>query len=101
MQNNEGDNYYVDLDSIKATSSNTFRILQKVEPKASARQSHVISKLEMDCKANSIRLLKVTSFDSNGKGRILKKNNKWRDVSPEDIEELLLELVCSLKKTGN
>ncbi len=101
MQNNEGDNYYVDLDSIKQTTSNNYRILQKVEPKASSSYSYVISKLEMDCKEKKIRLLKVTSYDSKDQGRIIKKNNKWKTVSPEDIDELLLELVCSLKKAGN
>ena len=101
MENNKGDNYYVDLDSIKYTSADIVRMLQKVEPKDSSRYAYMISQQEINCKEKKIRMLKVTSYDKKGKGRISQKNDKWQDVRPEDIDELLLELVCSLKKPGN
>jgi hypothetical protein len=98
MQSNKGDNYYFDLDSIKYTSSDTVRLLRKVELKASSDLSYLIDDIEMDCEGKKIRFLKKTSYNIRGEGRTIQANNEWQDVRAEDMDELLLELVCSLKK---
>lgn len=101
MQNDKGDNYYIDLDSIKYSSSDIVRILKKIEPENSSAYSAMISEIEMDCKDKKIRLLKETLYSKTGEAQTVQKNEKWQSVNTEDIDELLLELVCSLKKPDN
>lgn len=100
MQNNKGDNYYVDLDSIKHTSSETVRISKRVEFKDSSGY-FLVSDIELDCEEKRIRVLKETYHDKNGEVKTTQKNEKWQYVNAEDIDELLLEFICSLKKTRN
>ena len=98
MQNSAGDNYYVDLDSIKHTSSDTIRLLKKVEPKDSSKHTRSVSNIEMDCKEKRTKLLQKTTYNNTNITAATNENEKWRHVTADDIDELLFELICSLKK---
>ena len=98
MENERGDKFYIEMDSIRHTSHNTVRILKKVEPGNSPEISSLVSDLELDCKGSRIKSLKEITYFKNGKTKIIRGNKKFQKVTAEDIEESLLELVCSLKK---
>ena len=100
MQDNKGDSHYIDLESIKQSPSGTAKIVRKVEHGSSSEYASRVSEIEMDCMTNKIRIIKETAFSKSGKSSAVKNDGKWRNVAPEDLDELLLELVCSLKKTG-
>jgi hypothetical protein len=99
LENERGDKYYIDVDSIQYTSSHTVRVFRKVEPGDSSQISSLSSDIEMDCKGSRIKILEETSYLPNGKTKISRKNTTFQKVTAEDIEESLLELVCSLKKS--
>ena len=99
LENERGDKYYIDVDSIQYTSSHTVRVFRKVEPGDSSQISSLSSDIEMDCKGSRIKILEETSYLLNGKTKISRKNTTFQKVTAEDIEESLLELVCSLKKS--
>ncbi len=97
MENERGDKYYLDLDSIEPSSSGTVKMFQKIEPLASEKAAYLVSNIEMDCTEKRIRLLEETSYARTGESRVTRRNETWKNVKDDDIEELLLELVCSLK----
>jgi len=101
MQDDSGDSYYMDLQSIKHTSKGTVRLQRKIEPKNSSPYASLVSQIEMDCKKNKLKVRKETSYSKSGKSKVTQKNSDWQKVNPEGIDELLLELVCSLKKAGS
>ena len=94
-----GEMVYVDMESIKSTSENTIRVLKKVEPAGSSIIVSVLSEIEMDCKNSMIRYLKETTYFKNGKSSSISKSEWFRNVTIEDDDESLMELVCSLKKS--
>jgi hypothetical protein len=55
----------------------------------------------MDCKNSKLKIRKETSYSKSGKSKISRENTEWQPVNPDGIDELLLELVCSLKKADN
>jgi hypothetical protein len=61
----------------------------------------LVSDIEMDCKNGKLKIRKETSYSKSGKSKISRENTEWQSVNPEGIDELLLELVCSLKKADN
>lgn len=99
VEGKDGDMIYIDMDSIKRTSSNTIRILKKVEPAGSSGVASVLSEIEMDCKKSMIRYLKETTYLRNGESSTASKNKKFRKVTIEDDDEALMELVCSLERS--
>ena len=101
MQNSRGDNYYVDLDTIQHSSSDTFRISKKVVPKQLSKYSSLVSSIDLDCKEKGIRVLQETVTYNNGDSETFDRNEKWHSVQAEDADELLLEFICSLKKVRN
>lgn len=101
IQDNKGDSHYIDLDSIEHTSSGTARILKKVEATGHSQYTSLVSNIEMDCRNRKIRTLKETALTKDGKSRRTRKDRKWQDVHSDDINELLFELVCSLRKSRN
>ncbi|GBD95923.1 hypothetical protein BMS3Abin06_00803 [bacterium BMS3Abin06] len=98
IENERGDKFYIEMDSIRHTSHDTVRLLKKVEPGNSSKISSLVSDIELDCKGSRIKFLKETTYFKDGKTRTKRKNEKFQKVTAEDIEESLLELVCSLKK---
>jgi hypothetical protein len=99
MQNNEGDNYYVDLESIKHSASDTVRLQKKTEPANPSEYVYLVSDVELDCKGGRIRVLKETAYEKNGKDAIAEKNSAWQNAGADNIDELLMEFICSLKKS--
>ncbi len=100
LQDDRGDSHYIDLESIKQTASGTSRIVRKVESKGTSSYNSLVTEIEINCKENKIRVLKETRLNKKGKNRTTKKNGEWITVNPEDRDEFLLELVCSLKKSS-
>lgn len=98
IENERGDKFYIEMDSIRHTPHNTVRLLKKVEPGNSSEISSLVSDIELDCKGSRIKFLNETTYFKNGKTGTNRKNGKFQKVTAEDIEESLLELVCSLKK---
>jgi len=94
-----GEMVYVDMESIKSTSEKTIRVLKKVEPAGSSEIASVLSEIEIDCKNSMIRYLKETTYFKNGKSGSTSKSEWFRNVTIEDDDESLMELVCSLKKS--
>jgi hypothetical protein len=101
MQDDSGDSYYMDLQSIQHTSTGTVRLQRKIEPKNPSVYASLVSDIEMDCKNGKLKIRKETSYSKSGKSKISRENTEWQSVNPEGIDELLLELVCSLKKADN
>ena len=101
MQDDSGDSYYMDLQSIQHTSTGSVRLQRKIEPKNPSVYASLVSDIEMDCKNNKLKVRKETSYSKSGKSKITRENTEWHPVNPEGIDELLLELVCSLKKADN
>jgi len=99
MRDNKGDSYFIDLESIRQTSSGTTRLLRKVEPGDTSKYSSIVSEMEIDCKENRTRVLKETRLSDKGVSSSVIRDDKWQNVRPEDMNELLLEIVCSLRKT--
>ncbi len=99
LQDNRGDSHYIDLESIKQTASGTTQITRKIEPKETSSHTSLVTKIEINCKENKIRTLQETAFIKNGKNRTNEEIGKWKNVNSEDLDEFLLELVCSLKKS--
>jgi len=94
----KGEKCYIDLDSIKRVSADVVEVSRKIESKNSSAVSSLISHLEMDCSSNRLRVLKEITHYKNGKTGTAAGDSTFRHVSPEDFEESLMELVCSLKK---
>lgn len=99
IQNNKGDKYYIDVDSIKRVSPVNVRVDRKIEPFASSTFFHVVSNIELDCKERRIKLLTKATFYKNGEIRTTQGDEIWQQGKSEDMDESLLELVCSLKKS--
>ncbi len=99
IQNSKGDKYYIDIDSIKRVSPDNVRVDRKIEPFASSTFSHVVSHVELDCKERRIKLLTKDTYYKNGEIRTTQGDDSWQQGKPEDMDESLLELVCSLKKS--
>lgn len=99
MENSKGDNYYVDLDSIEPSSPDTFRLQKKTEPADQSKYVSLVSEAELDCKGGKIRVLKETSYDKKGKVTEDEKNSAWQNAGDDNINELLMEFICSLKKS--
>ena len=99
MRDNKGDSYFIDLESIRQTPSGTTRLLRKVEPGDTSKHSRIVSEMEIDCKEKRTRVLKETRLSDKGVSSSVNMDEKWQDVLPEDMNELLLEIVCSLRKT--
>lgn len=98
IQGEKGDNRYIDLDSISKMSADTFRVTRKIEFDDSPGVASLVSNLKIDCKDRRIRLLNETIYFKKGTAHTKEGDGQFKDVNPEDMEELLLELVCSLKK---
>jgi len=96
-----GDSFYVDLESMKHVSPGIVRILKKVELKGPSEYASIVSDIEMQCDDIKMRVLEEISYDKSGAGKTTQKDGKWQTVNPEGTDELLLELVCSLKKSEN
>ena len=94
----QGDRCYIDVDSIEQTAPGTMRVIRKVEPENSQDISSLVSSLEMDCTGSRIKSIEETTYFKNGTTQKTKGENQFRKISPEDLDEALLELVCSLKK---
>jgi hypothetical protein len=99
IENKAGDKYYIDMDSLKRTSSHTVRLLQKIEPAHAPQISSLVSDIEIDCSGSRIKTLQETTYYRSGKTKTSRKDEDFRKITGTDIEESLLELVCSLKKT--
>jgi hypothetical protein len=99
IQNEKGENQYIDIDSIEKASDHTFRVVRKTEFNDPSSPDYIVSHLELDCEKNRVKLLEETSYDKNGAAKTTKGNGQYKDVGPDDIDESLMELVCSLKKT--
>jgi hypothetical protein len=78
IENGKGDKCYLDIDSIKRTSTDTMQVVRKIEPHKSEEVSSLVSQ--------------------NGESRTIKGKPQFQGAGPEDIEESLVEFVCSLKK---
>lgn len=98
VEGKDGDMVYVDMESIRSTSSGTITVTKKVEP-ASKSISSITSKIEMDCRNYKIRYLEETTRLKSGKSKTAAKNEEFRKVTIEDEDESLMELICSLKKS--
>ena len=101
MQDDSGNSYYMDLQSIQHTSTGTVRLQRKIESKNPSVYASLVSDIEMDCKNSKLKIRKETSYSKSGKSKISRENTEWQPVNPDGIDELLLELVCSLKKADN
>jgi hypothetical protein len=44
-------------------------------------------------------VLKETAYEKNGKDAIAEKNSAWQNAGADNIDELLMEFICSLKKS--
>jgi hypothetical protein len=98
IENGKGDKCYLDIDSIKRTSTDTMQVVRKIEPHKSEEVSSLVSHLEVDCKGSRIKLLREITNFTNGESRTIKGKPRFQSAGPEDIEESLVEFVCSLKK---
>ena len=98
IEDDKGDKFYIDIDSIQRVSPDTVRVSRKIEHKPSSKIVSLVGDVEMDCKLNRIRILKETANYKNGKSGTVKGHSNFKKVTTADIEEALLELVCSLKK---
>ena len=94
----QGDRCYIDVDSIERTAPDTMRVIRKVEPEHSQDIDSLVSSLEMDCKGSRIKSIEETTYFKNGTTQTSRGNNQFRKINPDDLDEALLELVCSLKK---
>lgn len=95
-----GDNYYMDVDSIKRVSEDIVRVTEKVVfHDTASRLSMRINELELDCGKKKIRGLQSLNTDQNGKKETANPESGWQDVRPDDMQDSLFEIVCSLKKT--
>lgn len=94
-----GEMVYVDMESIRSTSENTIKVLKKIEPAEGSAIVSILSEIEIDCKNSMIRYLKETTNFKNGKSRSVLKSEWFQNVTIEDDDESLMELVCSLKRS--
>ena len=100
IQNERGENRYIDVDTITQTSPHTLEVVQKVEPLNSPDISYILSRLEIDCSGRRIKVMEETIHEAKGEVRTIRVNGDSKEVRPDDLEESLLELLCSLKKSG-
>ncbi len=100
MQDDNDDSYYMDLQSIIHSSTGTIRLQRKIEPKNPSPYASRISEIEMDCKNNKIKVWIETSYSRKGESKITIEKTDWQPVNPDGMDEILFELVCSLKKTA-
>ena len=100
IEDGKGDKFYIDMDSIRQIKPHLFSLLKKVEPGDSPDISYVVSSIVMDCEGGRLKLLKETVYLKNGKSRAGRIDREFRKITEEDIDESLMELVCSLKKAG-
>jgi hypothetical protein len=100
IQNKGGENRYIDIETIKQTSPHTFEAVQKVEPHNSPDTAYILSRLEVDCSGRRIRVLEETVYTAQGEARKTGGHGEFKEVRANDVEESLLELLCSLKKTA-
>ncbi len=98
LENDNGDKLFVDMDSIRRTSPDTVRLQKKVVPGGSSDIDALVSDIVMDCKRRQIKYLTETTHFKNGKTAAHAQGRGFRQITGKDIDESLLELVCSLKK---
>lgn len=98
IDNEKGEKWYIDLDSIKHIAPDTIIVMSKVEPRNSSDISSLVSHLEMDCGGYRLKVLKEITHYKNGKTGTAAGDSAYRKISAADFEESLMELVCSLKK---
>ncbi|HDH06043.1 MAG TPA: hypothetical protein ENH01_10105 [Nitrospirae bacterium] len=68
IENERGDKFYIDMESIRHTSRDTIRVLKKVEPGNSSKISSLVSDIELDCKGcNPPPALEKLSFTEQNK----------------------------------
>lgn len=94
----KGEKCSIDLDSIRRVSSGVMMVKRKVEPRNSRDVSAFVSHLEIDCSNSRLRVMKEITHYKNGNAGTTAGDAEFSNVSDEDFEESLMELVCSLKK---
>ena len=99
LENDKGDRFYIDMDTIRHTSESIMKVTRKVEPADGAKITAVVSDIEMDCGGSSIKALNQTTYYIDGSSISTEKNGSFKIVTNSDIDETLLELVCSLRKS--
>jgi len=100
IENGKGDKCYIDIDSIKRTSPGMMQVVRKIESDKSQKVSSLVSYLEVDCEGSRIKSIKETTNFNDGEVTTVQGKNEFQPVESDDIEESLVEFVCSLKKTG-
>lgn len=98
IQNINGDKYYIDVESIQRVTPEIVRVSRKIEPAAS-EYSHTVSSMELDCSNRKVRLIQTVSYMKNGEVRTTADEGKWLEIRSDDMEDTLLELACSLKRS--
>lgn len=98
IQNERGESQYIDIESIEKVADKTFHVTRMTEFNDPSAPHDIVSHLELDCGKYRIKLLEETSHDKNGDAKTTKGNGQYTNISPDDIDESLMELVCSLKK---
>ena len=99
IQNEDGENRYIDIETIKQTSPHTIEAMQKVQPHNSPDVAYILSRLEVDCSGRRIRVLEETIYKVQGEAEKTRGDGEFKEIRPDDMEGSLLELLCSLKKT--
>jgi len=101
IESGAGDKHYIDMDSLKRSPESIVSVKRKIESGDSSKLAYVISDIEMDCEKEKIRKLSEKAYGPDGMTKSVKNISDWQAINPEDIDESLYELACSLKKKRN
>jgi hypothetical protein len=100
VEGSGGENIYLDLDSVRQTAPGIIEVQRKIEQDSTSDILTRLSDIEVNCEKKGIRLLGEIVYDKTGAHRSVQVDSTFHAVAPDDMNETLLEFVCSLKKTG-
>ncbi len=99
IQNENGDNHFIDMASITMTPGGNVSVREKVTPGTPSAAEYFISTLEVNCKQSSIRNIIKTIHYKKGKIETVQGTQGFKKIKDDEIGGSMLELICSLKKS--
>jgi len=99
---NSGDKIYIDKESIKHNSKNTFKVWEKHLPEGSTFEKPFNSKKvtrllvyrEYDCDQKMKRKLQSNFYFEDGSKQEYQSPDEWSYVIPETVAEAILQYLC-------
>ena len=97
-ENVDGTTSYVDFDGIRKVGG--FVYFWELNDYSKPSQEYLSDKIyhQVDCKLNRVKNLRLSFYVEpmgRGIGETLGLPDEWKDISPNSVEEIVLEKVCN------